>query len=237
MEKQVWTARGVVTEADKAVIRIIAERYSVASRIFMTGEVHVSYIGDTAVDLLSNINDMLNNSTDVYIGDDIDEPLFIYTRQETIQMARFEPEQVWKTFNPDLLQRIQIEEEKRLGIEVQLNEFDFYQSLISTFKAKCGEYIFPVVEKRSGPDKFYNIMYLGALLLYGKPGYMAVPVSQHFALPESADFIRSVKFRPLSKAERTKAEELREKHKAVQGFTNPEINFLLNLYDLDAKKG
>jgi hypothetical protein len=105
-----------------------------------------------------------------------------------------------------------------------------------TFKAKHGEYIFPVVEKYSGLDVFYNIMYLSALLLYGKPGYMAVPVSQHFALSENADFIRAVRFRPLTKAEQKKIAELREKHKVVQGLSNPELNFLLNLYDADAGK-
>jgi hypothetical protein len=151
-------------------------------------------------------------------------------------MARFEPETVWKTLNPDLLQQIHREEEKRLGHEVQLDEFDFYQSLILTFKATYGEYIFPVVENYGDLEVFYNAMYLGALLLYGKPGYMAVPVSQHFALPENTEFIQAVKFRQLSRVEKAKIVELREKHKVVQGLTNPELNFLLNLYDADAGK-
>jgi hypothetical protein len=45
-----------------------------------------------------------------------------------------------------------------------------------------------------------------------------------------------VKFRPLTKAEQNKIVELREKHKVVQGLTNPELNFLINLYDADAGK-
>jgi hypothetical protein len=236
MEKRVWTARGVVTAGDKAVIKRIAGHNPVASRIFLTGEVHEDYIGETASILLTSINDVIDGSMKGHDGKYIEEPLFVRTKQETIQMSRFEPEAVWKTFNPDLLQQIQKEEEKRLGIEVQLDEFDFYQSLISTFKAEHGGYIFPDVEKYSGLDVFYNIMYLSALLLYGKPGYMAVPVSQHFALPESADFIRAVKFRQLNKAEQKKIAELREKHKVVQGLTNPELKFLLSLYDADAGK-
>jgi hypothetical protein len=236
MEKRVWTARGVVTDGDKVVIGRIAGHNPVASRIFLTGEVHEDSIGEAASMLLTSINDVIDGAMKGHDGKYIEEPLFVQTKQGTIQMARFEPEVVWRTFHPDLLQQIQGEEEKRLGVEVQLDEFDFYQSLISTFKAKYGEYILPVVEDYSGPDVFYNVMYLGALLLYGKPGYMAVPVSQHFALPESADFIRSVKFRPLAKVEKAKIVELRERHKVVQGLTNPELHLLLDLYDADARQ-
>jgi hypothetical protein len=234
MEKRVWTAREAVTAGDKAVIKRIAGHNPVASRIFLTGEVHEDYIGETASILLDSINDVIDGAMKGHDGKYIEEPLFIRTKQGTIQLSRFEPEAIWKTFNPDLLQRIQGEEEKRLGIEVQLDEFDFYQSLVSTFKTEHGAYIFPVVEKYSGLDVFYNIVYLSALLLYGKPGYMAVPVSQHFALPENAGFIREVKFRPLTKVEQKKVVELREKHKVAQGLTNPELSFLLNLYDADA---
>jgi hypothetical protein len=202
----------------------------------LTGEVHEDHIGEAAAMLLVSINDVIDGAMKGHDGKYIEEPLFIQTKQGTIQMSRFEPEVVWKVFPPGLLQQIQREEEKRLGIEVQLDEFDFYQSLVSTFKAKYGEYILPVVEKYSGLEVFYNVIYLSALLLYGKPGYMAVPVSQHFALPESADFIREVKFRLLTKAEQNKIVELREKHKVVQGLTNPELNFLLNLYDADARR-
>jgi hypothetical protein len=65
---------------------------------------------------------------------------------------------------------------------------------------------------------------------------MAIPVSQHFALPENADFIRAVKFRQLNVVETKQAVELRDKHKVVRGLTNPELNFLVSLYDKDAKK-
>jgi hypothetical protein len=236
MEKKAWTARGAVTEADKAVIRAVADRNKIASRIFMTGEVHEDYIGQPASLLLYSINDALDGSVKGFVGNDYEEQLFVQTREGTVQMTRFEPEQVWKLFHPDLLQQIQEEEEKRLGIEVQLDEFDFYQSLVLTLKAEHGEYVFPTVEKYGSPDTFYNIIYLGALLLYGKPGYMAVPVSQHFALPENVGFIREAKFRKLTKVEQAKAIELREKHKVVRGLTNPELNFLVNLYDMDEKR-
>jgi hypothetical protein len=236
MEKRGWTARGAVTEGDKVVVKRIAGHNPVASRIYLTGEVHEGYVGETASILLTSINDVIDGSMKGHDGKYIEEPLFIRTKQETIQMARFEPEAVWRMLDPGLLQQIQGEEEKRLGVAVQLDEFDFYQSLISAFKAEHGAYIFPVAENYGELDVFYNIMYLSALLLYGKPGYMAVPVSQHFALPENACFIRAVKFRPLTKAEQNKIVELREKHKVVQGLTNPELSFLLSLYDADAGK-
>jgi hypothetical protein len=230
-----WTSRGKVTEADKAVIRQITVHNLVASRIFLTGEVHQDYIGQTASILLNSINDVLDGSMIGFEGDIYSEALFQETAQGTIRMSRFEPNVVWTCFHPDILKSLHLEEEKRLAIKVQLDEFDFYKSLVLSLKSKYGEYIFPVSNEYSNPTIFYNCQYLGALLLYGKPGYLTVPVSEHFAIPENAEFLRSVKFRTLSEHERKMAMTLRKKHKVVQGLTNPEINFLFDLYRM--KKG
>jgi hypothetical protein len=228
-----WTARGAVSEADKAVIRGMVEHNPVAARIFLTGEVHEDYIGQPAALLLYSINDAIDGSMKGHDGTYIEEPLFIQTKAMTVQMARFEPEAVWRCCGMDFIKKLHAEEEKRLDMEIRLDEPDFYQSLISTVKADCGEYIFPVVKQYGSLDTFYNIMYLAALILYGKPGYMAVPVSQHFALPETAGFLKNVEYRPLTKAEQKEVIELREKHSVVRGLTNPELNFLVGLYDRD----
>jgi hypothetical protein len=223
MEKRVWTARGKVLEPDKAVIRGLVEKNPIASRIFVTGEVHENYIGHPAANMLYAINDVL------------DEPLFVQTRQETVQMARFEPEIVWRLFHPDILQTLIKAEEDRLGVKTfELNEFDFYQSLIASLTRNG--VLFPKAKVYGSPDTFYQIMYLGCLLLYGKPGYMAVPVSQHFALPETVDFFQRCDYRQLAPDESKEAAGMYEKCQDIQGLTNQELNLLVKMYDRDAKQ-
>ncbi|GHT57930.1 hypothetical protein FACS1894109_11150 [Spirochaetia bacterium] len=223
MEKRVWTARGKVLEPDKAVIRGLVEKNPIASRIFVTGEVHENYIGHPAANMLYAINDVL------------DEPLFVQTRQETVQMARFEPDVVWRLFHPDILVKLIGEEEERLGVTIeQLDQDDFYQSL-TTSLIRNGV-LFPKAKVYGSPDTFYQIMYLGCLLLYGKPGYMAVPVSQHFALPETVDFLHSCDYRRLIPDESSEALGMYEKYQDIQGLTNQELNLLVKMYDRDAKQ-
>jgi hypothetical protein len=229
-QEKSWTTRGRVTEADKAVIREITAHNLIASRIFLTGEVHQDYIGQPAAMLLSSINGVLDGSMEGFEGDTHDEALFQETAQGTIRMSRFEPHAVWTCFHPDILQRLISAEENRIGIKVQLDEFDFYQALVLSLKSKYGEYIFPVSEGYSDPANINNSIYLGAILLYGKPGYLTVPVSEHFAIPRNIEFLRTAKFRILSEYEQKTVRGLEKKHKVVHGLTNPEINFLFCLY-------
>jgi hypothetical protein len=226
MEKRAWTARGTVTETDKDVIRGLTRFNLIASRILVTGEVHEGYIGDMAEALLMSSNDMQG------------EPLFVRTRVDTIQMARFEPEVVWRLFHPDIVMKLVGEEDARLGFDVCLDEPDYYQSLIRTLVAdgEIDKFLFPVAPKYGSLDTFYQIMYLGCLLLFEKPGYMAVPVSQHFALPETVDFMHQVQYRELSLDEMMECVALSDKFQGIQGITNPELNFLVKLYDADAKR-
>ena len=83
--------------SDKVVISAVAEKNKVAARVFVTGEVHEDYIGDAAVRLLVNINDVF------YEMGAGREPLFVETREGTVRMARFAPEFVWRCFDPDTL--------------------------------------------------------------------------------------------------------------------------------------
>jgi sulfate adenylyltransferase subunit 1 (EFTu-like GTPase family) len=80
MEKRVWTARGVVAAGDEVVIKRIAGHNPVASRIFLTGEVHESHIGETASILLNSINDVIDGAMKGHDGKFIEEPLFIQTK-------------------------------------------------------------------------------------------------------------------------------------------------------------
>ena len=113
MERRAWTARGEpMTEADKAVIQGVVDKNKTAARIFVTGEVAEEYIGEAAVRLLININDVL------YQNEASSEPLFVQTRADTVRMARFDPAFVWRCFHPETLVDLAGCEAGRLGVEM-----------------------------------------------------------------------------------------------------------------------
>jgi hypothetical protein len=195
-----------LTYKDKAVIRAVAERDNTAARIFLTGEVREDYIGSKAALMLYAINDML------------DEPLFIQTRWGTAHMERFDPEVVWRCFHPDLLMELQCAEEERLALDpVRLDIFDFYQSFAASKKG-----MFPVPYEEpiwdlNKEEVFYQVLYLGSILLYGKGGYARVPVAQHFAGREAEQFMRNIRYEKIGDV--------------PKGSYNEELKFMMRLYD------
>ena len=228
MDKRAWTARGEVTDADKVVIRGLAEKNKVASRIFVTGEVHEDYIGEAAYRLLININDTL------YKNGAGCEPLFTETRSGTIRMTRFEPKAVWECFDPDTLVSLISAEAGRLCINIDpwaMNHFDFYQAMVAYIREDKGDYWLPVTFKGSDINTYYNAVYLSALLLFGKPGYMDVPVAEHFAYPLNAAFLGNTEWNGFNEAQREEADKLRKEYGNINGLTNPELNFIVSLYE------
>jgi hypothetical protein len=73
-------------------------------------------------------------------------------------------------------------------------------------------------------------VYLACLLLFGKPGYMDVPVAGHFARPEAAEFLQTAVFVPLSTAEKKKRAALRKEYGGIRTLTNPEMHFVVDIY-------
>ena len=202
MERKVWTARGVMTDADKPVIAAIAGKSKPAARIFVTGEAAEGYLGDEAVRLLVNINDVY------YENNAASEPLFVETRKDTVRMTRFDPAFVWRCFYPGLLAELIEEEAARLGVGMNphdMEHFDFYEQMVADLRPKEG-FIVPVVKDRKSLDEFYNAVYLSCLLLFGKPNYMDIPAAEHFAMPGVAEFMRSAEYRELNRIERKEAE-------------------------------
>jgi hypothetical protein len=178
MEKRAWTARGMPTALDKQVIAALVDNNKMAARIFVTGEVHKNYVGEVAYKLLVGINDTL------YKNGATQEPLFVETMDGTVRMTRFDTSFVWRSFHPDILVGLLIDEAERLGVNMDpfdMDHFDFYESMIAALKAENGEFIFPIVQKGGDKDAYYNAMYLSCLLLFGKPNFMDIPVAQHFA--------------------------------------------------------
>jgi hypothetical protein len=221
-----WTKRGEMISADKPVIQGLVDKNRVASRIFVTGEVAEGYIGDAATRLLLNIND-------AYYKDKAGhEPLFINTRNGTVRMTRFDPEVVWRCFHPDILVGLVQDEIARLGVDMdpwKMDYFDFYQNMVAAIKAAHGEAV-AVVKREDSIDDFYQGVYLSCLLLFGKPGYMDVPVAEHFAQKEAVDFLRGAGIFKLNETERQRLEGLREEYGNIQALTNPEMHFVVDLF-------
>jgi hypothetical protein len=222
-----WTARGEITGADKAVIQGLADKNRVAARIFVTGEVAESYIGEAATRLLTSVNDVY------YENRAGAEPLFINTRDDTIRMARFDPRIVWRSFHPDILVELVQAEIGRLGVDMdpwQMEYIDFYQNMAAALKGTHGDAV-AAAKKGAGIDGFYHGVYLSCLLLFGKPGYMDVPVARHFAQKEAADFLRGAEFFQLNEPERKKLEVLRKDYSSIRALTNPEMHFVVDIYE------
>jgi hypothetical protein len=222
-----WTKRGEMISADKAVIQGLVDKNKAASRIFVTGEVAEGYIGDAATRLLLNINDVYYNNKAGW------EPLFINTRNSTVRMTRFDPEVVWRCFHPDILVGLVQDEITRLGVDMdpwKMDYFDFYQNMAAAMKTAYSENTI-LIKAKSGVDDFYHGVYLACLLLFGKPGYMDVPVAGHFAQQEAVEFLRTAVFLQLNEAEKKKLEMLRKEYGAIQALTNPEMHFIVDLYE------
>jgi hypothetical protein len=216
-------AIGAVNRVDKAFSGTAAK----AARIFVTGEVAEDYIGDAATRLLVNVNDVY------YKNNAGAEPLFINTRNSTVRMTRFDPEIVWRSFHPDILVGLVQDEIDRLGVDMdpwKMDYFDFYQNMVAAMKDTHGEAV-AVIKKGTGIDDFYHGIYLSCLLLFGKPGYMDVPVAEHFAQKDAADFLRGAGIFQLNEPGREKLEGLRKDYGSLQAITNPEIQFVVDLYE------
>jgi hypothetical protein len=222
-----WTARGEMLDADKAVIQGITDKNRVAARIFVTGEVAESYIGDAATRLLISINDVY------YENNAGAEPLFSDTLNDTIRMTRFDPRFVWRCFHPDILIDLVQAEIDRLGVDMDpwgMNYCDFYQNMVVAMKDTHGEAV-AVVKTGGDIDDLYRGIYLSCLLLFGKPGYMDVPVAEHFAQRDAADFLRGAGIFQLNEPERKKLEGLRKDYGNIHSLTNPEMQFVADLFE------
>jgi hypothetical protein len=223
-----WTARGKMISADKTVIQGLVDRNRVAARIFVTGEAAEYYIGDAATRLLVNANDVY------YKNKAGCEPLFIQTRNDAVRMSRFDPEFVWRCFHPDILVGLVKEEIDRLGVDMdpwKMDYFDFYQNMVAAIKETAHGDAVAMVQQSKSVGSFYHGVYLSCLLLFGKPGYMDVPVAEHFAGPEAADFMRNAEVYRLNGAARENLAKLREEYGGIRSLTNPEMHYIVDLYE------
>jgi hypothetical protein len=121
----------------------------------------------------------------------------------------------------------------RLGVTMdpwKMDYFDFYQNMVAAIKETAHGEAVAMVQKSESIDSFYHGVYLSCLLLFGKPGYMDVPVAEHFAGPEAADFMRNAEVYRLNEAAQEKLAKLREEYGTVRLLTNPEMHYVVDLY-------
>jgi hypothetical protein len=227
MEKRAWTARGEMTIVDKEAVKAFSENDKVASRIFVTGEVHHDYIGEAAYRTLINYNDVLCKK------EMESEPLFVYTKENTIRMVRFDPNITWRCMHPELFARLVGEEYKRLGVNADpymMDYFDFYESMIAEIKADKGDFILPIIPKGANLEYYYSAMYLSCLLLFGKPNYMDIPVAAYFSTQSGEAHLKYAEYRKLNKEQTEKVKKLREEYGRIQAITNYEMLFIVSIF-------
>jgi len=227
MEGKEWTKRGKMLDIDRKVIMSLVEKDKIASRIFVTGEVHQYYVGEAAQNMLLGINSVY------YTGGLSEEPLFVETMDDTVRMTRFDPRFVWGCIKPETLVELITEETKRVGVPFdpwKMDNFDFYEEMVEYLKFTKGDFIIPVPKKGADVTAHYNNVYLSCLLLFGKPGYMDVPVWQHFAEQSAEAQLRYAEYRKLNPVEQTEAVKLREQYEHIQVLTSPEVKFIISLY-------
>jgi hypothetical protein len=148
-------------------------------------------------------------------------------------MTRFDPEVIWRSFHPDILVGLVQDEIDRLGVDMdpwKMDYFDFYKNMVAAIKEKSGDAV-ALVKKGSGIDLFYHSVYLSCLLLFGKPGYMDVPVAEHFAQKEAAGFIRNAEVYRLNETAQEKLAVLRKDYSNIRSLTNPEMQFIVSLME------
>jgi len=162
------------------------------------------------------------------------EPLFTETLRKTIRMSRFDPKFVWKCFDPRKLVDLIDAESKRLELGMdaatELEYMDYYESIIHYMKEKNGEYFIPVLKRHMNMDYHFCVTYLTSLILFNKPGYMGVHVSEYFIDPVMLSYMRDMEYRNLTTEEQKEVKKLREKSGYLKALTNDELLFLVRLY-------
>jgi hypothetical protein len=225
--RDLWTWRGAMLPADELVLSATIDHVREAARIFVTGEVDVNTITAAARTHLIAVNDAYCENK---AGG---EPLFVLTRQNTIRMTRFDPEFIWLRIRKDMFTELLAEESKRLSVYVgteHIDIFDFYRCMVDAIKSSYeGEYILVPRAGRETEDAYQGV-YLACLLLLGKPGYMDVHVSTHFAKKAAVNFLRDAVYIQLAEEDCAKLKTLRESYSGTKALTNAEMVFVVDLY-------
>ena len=223
-----WTFRDYNLIFDKQMIERIFGVNPRAARILLTGEVRYDYLGEEPFNFLIGLNDI-----DVEEGFNI-EPLFIATKRQTIRMSRFDPKFVWKVIGPETLMALAQDEISRLGINMPkeaLEYYDFYESMIWYMNQENNDYCVPVLKKTMPFDIQFYVTYFTSLLLFNKPGYLGIPVTEYFTDPVAMECFKYMEFHSLDEEKAEEVERLRKELGHISAMTNEELIFAATLYE------
>ena len=220
-----WSKWGEMLPADKSVIGAIARKSGTAARIFIAGEINAGRLSQDDRDLLFASNDIFVDAGN--------EPLFELTRDATIRMYRFDADVVWGMLPKALVTSMVKKEAARYGAEgVPMFGKDFYRNLTQFLRDRYGLQV--PDPANCGFSDFYQSVYLSAVFLFNKSGYMGVPLCRHFALTETELFLEDLRLRPLTEGELDLLVDVRERYKGIECLTNKEIDFLMGLFPTPA---
>jgi hypothetical protein len=226
-----WTEHGAMLSFDRAVIAEVVGHDLMAGRIFVTGEASEDYLGEDAAAFLEYVNEAYYSKK--FPKKHAVEPLFTDTRHNTVKMTRFVTRDVWTSMPVETLAKLIEAENARMGINFDpwnMNSFDYYKEAVDALRKEHGATV-AIPADPLKHDAFYHAVYLSCLLLFDKPGYMNVPVAEHFAQPEAAEFLKTVQYADLDETEQRTVQELRDNYGVIQALTNPEVHFILDCYD------
>jgi hypothetical protein len=164
-------------------------------------------------------------------------PLFQQTRDMTMRMLRYDPRLVWQGVGAELLRKLSAAEDAYLTVKtlVEPGVEDYYDAVLNFYReARPGLPVLGKLLHRRTYDVRYQAAYLFAMLLFRKASYMGVDPSRHFALADTADFLkdlRGVDWIPLTARDESAVQAAAEAGKAAEVLVNAELETLTDLCD------
>ena len=152
--------RPAITKADMECISAMFGVFPIAEQIFITGEITIDSIGDMACMFYIHCND-------VFLP-----PLFSPTDKQTVRMLRYRWSDVLPLLPKERMAKLCMAEVKRLGLEYYSLQWGCFYFGAFTVNKLFGKYIVL--------DDEMSTMYVNAVLLLKKPGYMCMSLPEFF---------------------------------------------------------
>ncbi|GHU60839.1 hypothetical protein FACS189445_1360 [Spirochaetia bacterium] len=214
-----WTKRGnkKLSTADCEIIKSAAG-IAGAAPLWATGEQHVDAISRQHWPLL------MKNAL-------LPDPLFVFTAKNHLKLARYDFQTVMSLLSPEQRQRTLRDTMKQLNLAFEdQNMTDFYESLIAALagQAPGGRSAFLYF---TNDQTGFDSIYVSALLLFHKPGYLDITAPEFFAdMGVKRPNFGYARFRVLTDDENSLILEAQEKGQGTELFTNLEIITLQQLW-------
>jgi hypothetical protein len=172
---------------------------SVYGRLALSGEIPIDVLGTEDCSKLLSLEEVWTSKCE-------NPPLFIITRDATLKMLRFDPQQLWQLLPQEYINQAARLELTRLSVKepVTVTDCDFYRSVVRYWARK-----YPECAVCADSSYGWYRQYLTMLLLLEKPGLNDVSVGRFFALGKTEQMLRNMVFKPLSEEQKECVEGLR----------------------------